>query len=109
MNLDLGEKRSYPEPCCISGSEDKDKVYYPSLYISGKEELKDLPASGTMTVKFRTVEKTVSKRGGKADCRVELEILEITDAKGGDVTPSKSRDKEFDEIAKEILEESDSD
>lgn len=105
MAIDLGRKLDYPEPCCApsqSNKSDTQRIIYPSLYIEGGPELRDVPSEGVMKLRYRTREKTESTRDGeKKRTRLELEALEIisTDA---DDTPPKSRDAELDDLRDKV-------
>lgn len=74
--IDLGEtlkplEMTFAEPM-------SEKVHYPTLYFSGKNELKALPQSGEATIYFKKVMERTEKitRDGKTETRyvVELEI-----------------------------------
>lgn len=78
MKYELGNKESgpgccAPSPCC---KEDEEKVYYPSLYISGSRKL-DLPDEGTAVITFRKVSSGEDSRDGKTHYRCELEVHSI--------------------------------
>ncbi len=80
------EYESYPEPMksdVIPGSD------FPRAYLSFDDDrIKDLPDSGTFTVKYRVVERSTRERAetenheGKTCCSADIELLEITDIKG---------------------------
>ncbi len=95
--IDLGTKSSCG-PCCVpSPREDKEKTYYPSLYLSGKEL--NLPDSGEIILKFKKVSESTSTREGKSDYSCELEIHQIVSVKA-DAKKRASRDDSEDALDK---------
>jgi hypothetical protein len=103
MNIDLGKKCSEPICCPVpSSSGDCDKVYYPSLYLEGSSDLKSLPESGELTIRFRRVTFTTSERDGKQKISLELEVRAITGAKSGDADKEKSGEDALDELKDSI-------
>lgn len=79
--IDLGTKSSCGSCCPVPMKEDADRVYYPSLYLNGKEV--DLPDGGEIVLKFKKLSETKSTRDGKSEYSCELEIHEIVSVKGG--------------------------
>ena len=76
--IDLGEKCNMKD-CCISAPSQVSAppdVYYPTLYLSGKQ-VPQLPESGEMTVRFNRKSETVRKSGDETSCSCELEITTI--------------------------------
>lgn len=71
--------------------EDKDKKYYPSLYLTWDDKY-ELPMSGEMTVKFRVSSETNrTGRDGSTSQNVDVEILSIES-----VTPGKNEEEDED-------------
>lgn len=99
MKIDLGKK--IDGPCCPvpSGSNN---TYYPSLYLEGTGSLKDIPESGTLTIRFKRVSQTERERNGDKSCSVELEVREIIGADAGDAETEKSGEDALDELAKAL-------
>jgi hypothetical protein len=101
--IDLGRKvKDYGAcvPCVSDVAEDEDeektKIVYPSLYISGVPALLDLPEEGCCMVKYRRIGMEERERNGEKTVSVELEILKICHA--------DDEETENDEIAKGIQE-----
>jgi hypothetical protein len=96
-DIDLGRKGygAIPAPATL----DSDETHYPTLYIDYEGgELKNLPDSGEMVVKFRVNSRTESERDGKKSCSLSLDIKRILSVKASEA-PRKSREAELDEIA----------
>lgn len=55
----------------------KSKPIYPSLYISGVENLDALPREGYALIHFKRRSMTVGDRDGESCCSADLEIHEI--------------------------------
>ena len=55
----------------------KSKPIYPSLYISGVENLDSLPREGYALIHFKRRSMTVGDRDGESCCSADLEIHEI--------------------------------
>lgn len=93
MKIKLGEKMS--NGGSIAPSEpSKDKVYYPSVSLSGTDKkLSELPDSGTITFRFTKQEESKEKREGKTTWRCRLDLQEITGVKGGE-----SEGNEFEDV-----------
>lgn len=97
-SIDLGRKPDDLScPCPVAKSEGP-RVYYPSLYLEGTGELKDLPESGTLTIRFKRVSKSETEREGKKRCTVELEVREIVDAKSGDASSDEDAEDVLDAL-----------
>lgn len=100
--IDLGKTYDEPE---ISPAEDAEssesKIHYPSLYLSDRPDLAGLPDSGTATIEFKVISRTVSERDGEKNVSIELEIHKIT----ADLEPTKNgEDESLDEIEKGLRE-----
>lgn len=109
MNIDLGKKcddLACPTPPASSKSESK--VYYPSLYLEGVADLKDIPESGEITIRYRRAALTVADRDGKKRVSTELEVRAITGINGDSGSDDKSAADALDEI-REALEGADDD
>ncbi len=67
-------------------NESSPRIYYPSLYLSERDGLKEAPdagTEGTATIKYKIVSKNESERTDKdgnvkEDCSIELEVHEIS-------------------------------
>lgn len=102
MSIDLAQK--YPEPCCEPC--DPKKEHYPSFHYEGTKEL-DIPAEGTMTVKYKRVsESTYKSEGGKERYSCTFDLTEITSVNGSKSVsaPSKSYDEAGDALDKLVAE-----
>lgn len=51
-------------------------VYYPSLHISGPEDM-DFPDEGTATIRFKKGDSGTRKRGDKKEYYCDLEVIAI--------------------------------
>lgn len=70
---------------------DSDEMHYPSLYIDSDKKL-DIPDEGTMTIKFKKVGSSTNKpRNGKESHSCTVDVLEISNIKGGK-SESKNED-----------------
>lgn len=90
MKIDLGSKTSGPgccaSPCC---GPDKEKTYYPSLYINGDKKI-SLPDEGEAVIVFRKVDSGEDTRDPENPrYRCELEVRSIE--------PRASKNREDDE------------
>jgi hypothetical protein len=110
MSIDLGRKSGCsgcPEPV----SEDKDHVYYPSVYIDGGKELADIPDEGTMLVRYKKTRTTTEEPAeGKKRTSVSLDLLEILETTEENSQKVDDREKALDKLAadeKPDAEESD--
>lgn len=100
MKIDLG-KTNGPEcyPCPISPAN---SVHYPSLYLEGSADLKDIPESGEITVRFKRTSQRLEDRDGKKRYSIELEVRQITGVKAGDAEVEKSGEAALDELAESL-------
>jgi hypothetical protein len=99
MQIDLGKKcADCPTPISNTSKDAGEKVYYPSLYLEGATDLKDIPEAGELTVKFKRVSLSQTARDGKTRISVELEVRAITGFKSGDADTSKSGEDALDEL-----------
>lgn len=99
MNIDLGKKS---EGCCPAPCSPSNSVYYPSLYLEGSAELKDIPESGEITVRFKRNSLRVDTRDDKKRYCVELEVRAVTGVKAGDAEKEKSGEAALDELAEAL-------
>jgi len=101
--IDLGKKMDMPKMATNPSKEDKNKKYYPSLYLTWDSKY-DLPDSGEMTVKFRKNSETTRKdRDGEESQDVSLDILSIESVEEGEEpgeTNEEDRGDALDKIAK---------
>ena len=103
MHIDLGEKFDSPEAVAVVTSPPREqKVHYPSIYLRGGSELKDIPESGTITFSFDRVSQSVRERDGKKHCEVELECHAVLNVKSDGEKPSKSRESILDDLKEEV-------
>lgn len=113
MMIDLGKKsgEGLGGNLCPCEPSSKSEVYYPTLYLEGKDDkLSDLPESGTMTVQFKVVrwEESKTKEGERYCCTVEVQKILSVDS--GEVSaPATKRDNEattsaLDALAKALSE-----
>lgn len=86
--IDLGY--SYDEPEVAKDSSSDKKVHYPSITISGGE---DVPAEGKAVVTFEKVAyRKEGYRDGKPECEISVKSIEFEE--------SKSKDEDgYDELA----------
>lgn len=102
MKIDLGKKSGGMDcPCPISTSP-ANSVYYPSLYLEGSADLKDIPESGELTVRFKRISQRLEDRDGKKRYSIELEVRQITGVKAGDAENEKSGEAALDELAESL-------
>lgn len=104
MNIDLGRKSDYCEPCPVPSTSKEPRVIYPSLYIEGGPELKDIPSEGVIRIRYKAVRSSCTSRDDKTTYQLDLEAHEIL---GADDAPKKSRDQELDELAKRVASDED--
>jgi hypothetical protein len=100
-SIDLGKKCELGCPVSEAPKQDEPEMHYPSLFIEGGPELKDLPKEGTMTVKFKraSIEERTS-RDGKTRRTLTLDILSIEDV--SEAEPEKeNREAILDKLAEE--------
>jgi hypothetical protein len=71
---DMDMAMAMPMPSSKSG---KSKPIYPSLYISGVENLDALPREGYALIHFKRRSLTMGERDGESCCSADLEIHEI--------------------------------
>lgn len=103
-SIDLGRKYDQATPCCAPSPEKTQQVHYPSLYIDGGKELRDLPREGVLKLRYRTARRSEVEREGDKRTELELEALEILSATAAEEQP-KSRESELDALRKETDED----
>jgi hypothetical protein len=95
--IDLGETLKPIELSSIEPSF-AEKVHYPTLYFSGKNELKALPQSGEATIYYKKVMERTEKitRDGKTETRyvVELEIHGIEPEEADEMEDEATSDED---------------
>lgn len=84
--IDLGDK---PMGGCCSPCEAPRGPYYPSLYVSDRDEAIDIPEEGSATVKYRVRSRSTNKRDGKEKHSADIEIHSIEP-----VEPEKKEEKQ---------------
>lgn len=73
--MDLGRKMNEPATPTEPPREDKDKVYYPSIYLSDAPEgMQDIPEEGTATIRYKISSRTVREEPGKDKKSVDISI-----------------------------------
>ncbi len=93
MKYELGSKSSGPGCCMSSCEEDEEKMYYPSLYISGDKKI-ERPEEGTAIITFRKIdsgENTRDPEDPQYRCELEVHSIEVKDGsnqKDGSLTVS---------------------
>lgn len=81
------------------------KMFYPSVYINGDEDLLSLPDSGTMTVSFKVLSRTArSKPGEDAKGSIEIELHTFSDAVA-DASAETSTDSVLDTLRGECCDD----
>lgn len=87
-NIDLAmDYGDVPQP--ISPANSERQKHYPTFHYEGADEL-GIPASGTMTVRYKEVSNTKSTRDGRKHYACTIEVQEIISAKGErDERPAK--------------------
>lgn len=113
-SIDLGRKSPETEaaPATLAMSAEKSKskptVHYPTLYLDlDSDDLKKLPDSGTMTIKYKINRRTItaSAKGDKSSS-VSMDILKIVDAEG---SKEKSASDTLDDLAQQVMNDEDGD
>lgn len=93
---------------CEPQKEDKDRKYYPSLYLTWDDKY-ELPRSGEMTVKFQVNSETNrTDRDGDKSQSVDVEILSI-ESVTADKKEDEDRGDEIDKLAKKGRHKEDDD
>ena len=77
IDLAIQPKDMVMEMPMPSSKGGKSKPIYPSLYISGVENLDALPREGYALIHFKRRSMTVGDRDGESCCSADLEIHEI--------------------------------
>ncbi len=95
--IDLGKK--YGEEMAASKPMDSKKVSYPTLYISGVDDLSGIEGEFTFTAKGKVVSCTESTRDGKTNYSCELEVHSITPQGKAKKDSGESLDEAMDTIA----------
>jgi hypothetical protein len=74
--IDLGNRNdNYGSPICGPG---KRLIYYPTIYVSGKEQPIDLPEKGKATIEYRVRNRSMNKNeGDKERHSVDIEVHSI--------------------------------
>ncbi len=102
MNINLAQS-SEKCPCCPT-SIGEPEPYYPSFRVEKEGESLDIPDEGTMTITFKKVEETESKRGNTERYVCCIEVREIVSVSGSE-KPSKSGAKETEEALDSLMRE----
>lgn len=101
--ITLGKKMSDPIAAPSSPAKVEDRMYYPSLYLEWDEKY-DLPASGTMTVRFeRRAQTDRTDADGDTHQTVELDITAIEDVKADKEDKTDKRGDMMDTYRDEVL------
>lgn len=102
---DLGEKIKMTSLDGVSSekNEKEETVHYPSLYFTGKENLKGLPKSGTAIIHFKKImereEQTTRDGETKKTYSCELEIHGIKPMESDDSSDEEDEMEDDDESA----------
>lgn len=109
MKMDLGRKIEAPEPAEVDESANEPDMSYPHLYIEGGDELKDLPDSGELTVKYvKTSHSQSVDKGEDPRHSICLEIKSIEDVESDEDETKEDEDsaasETLDKYAKEESE-----
>jgi hypothetical protein len=99
--IDLGKTYDGIEAAEPAEDSKEPKVHYPSLYLSDRPELANLPDEGTATIKFKVVSRSVNERDGEKTVSTELEIHSIT---ADTESKANGEDESLDEIEKGLRE-----
>jgi hypothetical protein len=109
LGIPMSEKYSCPAPLGGKKGKDKDPDVFPSTFIDGGSELKELPEEGLITFRFRRTSLTTREANGEGPkVSVQLDLKAITDVTdtGDDMTgKSDGREAELDRLAGELGEE----
>jgi len=100
LNIDLSEENGGPE-----GPPSIPDKYYPSLHISGKEEL-DIPKEGLMTVRYKKVSSSESrneKSGPRYSCTIE--VYKIVSAESDEAESPTKRNSESEDALDKLMDE----
>jgi hypothetical protein len=65
-------------PVTVVSSEDRERVDYPTLHITGEEKI-DFPAEGVITLRYRKVASSEDERHGEMHYSCTLEAHQILD------------------------------
>lgn len=77
--IQLGEKIDYgAEPSVAPVADKKEKMSYPTLYLSGVEGLDELAGKGIAQIEYRMRSCTVREDDEGRDYSAEIEIISIT-------------------------------
>jgi hypothetical protein len=108
--VDLGKKRnSEMDVVELVSDENMDEVvHYPTLYLSGIEDLEtpDVGVEGTATIKFRVVSKHETERKNDDGSVKEMKSVDI-DVMGIDFNSGSKSSSDEDEIEKGLSESED--
>ena len=101
VSIKLGRKMG-PMPAGIPEPESESEEIYPSLFLEWEKPY-ELPEEGTMTIRYKTVSKSASKRkGSEPRYTMELEIKEIVDVEESESKKDDMNGEQaLDKLAKE--------
>lgn len=88
-------------PACCAPDSGCDSKCYPTLYIDGIDA--ELPAAGTMTVKFRLARESTDHKREKNSA--DIEVLEILSVKGEKADEEKHPRAEAEETLDKLRDE----
>ena len=83
--------------------DDRGRVFYPSLFLEGKEEF-DLPDEGELTIRFKKTGSSKKERRGGTKYTVDLDVLELVKVAKGKKEPPKG-EEELDKLKEEATED----
>ena len=106
---DLGEEYKKIEASILPKIDSEDNgVHYPSLYFTGKGELKNLPESGTALIHFTKVmerEEEIVRNGKKEEhYSVELQIHGIKPEQSDETSVEESKEPSDEDAIEQGLE-----
>ena len=89
--IDLGKKMDGPMSVDIPTPPYERKKHYPCLYLDWDAEY-DLPASGTMEIRFRKKSETTRESDRGTSQSVELDVEAILEVEADKVSKKKDRE-----------------
>lgn len=100
LGENLSKKYESMSPMLSGMADDSEKIHYPSLYFENIKGLKNLPAEGTATIRYKKVmERTEAvKKDGETEKRYSVELC-ICGIKPEEDLSAESEPEEDDEDA----------
>lgn len=99
------------EALCAPSQPSSERKSYPCLYIDGGSELKDLPDSGTMTVRFSITNRSTNEnvKNDEVKRSITVEVQEILDVDADESERKSPRKQAEDDLDRYMAEEADKD